>query len=212
MAEHDANKMLAAANSADAPDAFATPENSMNFPSVPIVLSMLSTLGISQYRTETKDSNWMTLDCMLTRAQGTKYLLSVQFRKTPPSAKSTMNANNNGVVHTVILYAQYTFHVPRHRMSAVMYFLTQCNYGLILGNFEMDVDDGEVRYKVTAHHDDTTATPSITSFQFTHMFQTALATVERFHVGLETVIRVENQHPTLAYQACISSKGQQSTT
>ena len=30
---------------------------------------------------------------------------------------------------------------------AVMEFLTRANYGLILGHFEMDLSDGEVRYK-----------------------------------------------------------------
>lgn len=31
--------------------------------------------------------------------------------------------------------------------TAAMEFITRANYGLILGNFEMDVNDGEVRYK-----------------------------------------------------------------
>lgn len=38
--------------------------------------------------------------------------------------------------------------VPRARRAAVAEFLTRANYGLSLGNFEMDFDDGEVRAKV----------------------------------------------------------------
>ncbi len=38
--------------------------------------------------------------------------------------------------------------VPPRRREAVAEFLTRANYGLSLGNFEMDFDDGEVRAKV----------------------------------------------------------------
>lgn len=37
--------------------------------------------------------------------------------------------------------------VPAERRLAVAEFLTLANYGLPLGNFEMDMDDGEVRMK-----------------------------------------------------------------
>lgn len=37
--------------------------------------------------------------------------------------------------------------VPETRRRDVMEFLTRANYGLLLGNFEMDLGDGEVRFK-----------------------------------------------------------------
>jgi len=38
--------------------------------------------------------------------------------------------------------------VPEKR-AAIAEFLTRANYGLVLGNFEMDYSDGEIRYKTS---------------------------------------------------------------
>ena len=38
--------------------------------------------------------------------------------------------------------------VPERRV-ALSEFLTRANYGLVLGNFEMDFSDGEIRYKTS---------------------------------------------------------------
>ncbi len=39
--------------------------------------------------------------------------------------------------------------VPEARRAAVMELVTRANYGLLLGNFELDLVDGEVRYKTS---------------------------------------------------------------
>lgn len=44
-------------------------------------------------------------------------------------------------------YAIATIKVPEAARPAVAEFLTRANYGLRIGNFEMDFSDGEVRYK-----------------------------------------------------------------
>ena len=50
-------------------------------------------------------------------------------------------------------YEQFLFYVippvkvPETARSAVAEFITRVNYGLRIGNLEMDFDDGEVRYK-----------------------------------------------------------------
>ena len=38
---------------------------------------------------------------------------------------------------------------PEERQAAVAEFLTRANYGVIIGNFEMDYRDGELRYKTS---------------------------------------------------------------
>jgi hypothetical protein len=38
---------------------------------------------------------------------------------------------------------------PKNRLEAIALFLTSVNYGLILGNFEMDLSDGEIRFKTS---------------------------------------------------------------
>jgi hypothetical protein len=41
--------------------------------------------------------------------------------------------------------------VPEARRLEVSHFLTRANYGLADGNFELDFEDGEVRYKTVLH-------------------------------------------------------------
>ncbi|MQA14518.1 MAG: YbjN domain-containing protein [Pseudonocardiaceae bacterium] len=47
----------------------------------------------------------------------------------------------------VLIYSACPPDVPEHRRAAVAELLTRANYGLFIGNFELDLDDGEVRFK-----------------------------------------------------------------
>ena len=47
----------------------------------------------------------------------------------------------------VLLYSVCPLRAPPDRRDEVARFLTLANYGLAAGNFELDFDDGEVRYK-----------------------------------------------------------------
>jgi hypothetical protein len=48
-----------------------------------------------------------------------------------------------------VFYSICPLNVPERKRPAVMEFLTRANYGLVIGNFEMDLDDGEIRYKAS---------------------------------------------------------------
>ena len=49
----------------------------------------------------------------------------------------------------VVVYSVAPFNIPEeHRLPAAEY-LTRANYGLIIGNFELDMEDGEVRFKTS---------------------------------------------------------------
>ena len=50
---------------------------------------------------------------------------------------------------TVCCYHIVPVKVPVEKRAAVCEFITRANYGLTLGNFELDMNDGEIRYKVT---------------------------------------------------------------
>lgn len=39
--------------------------------------------------------------------------------------------------------------IPREQRGAVAMLLTKINYGLTIGNFELDLDDGDLRYKTS---------------------------------------------------------------
>lgn len=45
--------------------------------------------------------------------------------------------------------------------AEVMAFVTRVNYGLRIGNFEMDLEDGEVRYKSSIDFDGEPLTPNL---------------------------------------------------
>jgi Zn ribbon nucleic-acid-binding protein len=47
----------------------------------------------------------------------------------------------------ILLYSICPQRVPEDRRGEVALFLARANYGLAAGNFELDLDDGEVRYK-----------------------------------------------------------------
>ena len=39
--------------------------------------------------------------------------------------------------------------IPEHKRSLMAEFVARANYGLVIGNFELDFEDGEVRYKTS---------------------------------------------------------------
>ena len=48
-----------------------------------------------------------------------------------------------------VFYSVNPVNVPEERRAAIAEFITRANYGMIIGNFEMDYNDGEVRYKTS---------------------------------------------------------------
>jgi hypothetical protein len=51
----------------------------------------------------------------------------------------------------ILLYSVCPLRVPADRLAEVSQFLTGANYGLAAGNFELDFEDGEIRYKTVIH-------------------------------------------------------------
>ena len=52
-------------------------------------------------------------------------------------------------VEQVLFYSVLPLNVPVEKRSAIAEFITRANYGMALGNFELDFNDGEVRYKTS---------------------------------------------------------------
>ncbi len=50
----------------------------------------------------------------------------------------------------VSVYSQAPWYAPEHVRAPMAELLTRINYGLSLGNFEMDFSDGEIRFKTSA--------------------------------------------------------------
>jgi hypothetical protein len=58
-------------------------------------------------------------------------------------------------------YSICTVFVPEVKRASFAEFLTRVNYGRIIGNFEMDFDDGEVRYKTSLDYQDISVNPTV---------------------------------------------------
>lgn len=64
-------------------------------------------------------------------------------------------------VQQVIFYSISPVIVPPEKRPDVAEYITRANYGLILGNFEMDFDDGELRYKTSIDVEGAVLTPEL---------------------------------------------------
>jgi hypothetical protein len=50
---------------------------------------------------------------------------------------------------------------PENKRETMIEFLTRANYGLPFGNFELDLSDGEVRFKTSMHTDEGAVGPAV---------------------------------------------------
>ncbi len=83
------------------------------------------------------------------------------------------------------IYTVFPLKAPEGKRDAVAAFLTRANYGLIVGNFELDFDDGEIRYKVTAiNGEDNLLPPDVTE----RLFDMGFCMFDRYGEGLLSVI------------------------
>ncbi|HEY9747696.1 MAG TPA: YbjN domain-containing protein [Allocoleopsis sp.] len=48
-----------------------------------------------------------------------------------------------------VFYSICPLVIPEAKRGAIAEFITRANYGMIIGNFEMDFEDGEIRYKTS---------------------------------------------------------------
>ena len=60
----------------------------------------------------------------------------------------------------ILTYAVINNKCPTEHISKTAEYLHRANYGLIHGNFEIDYNDGEIRYKILATCQDTTNIPN----------------------------------------------------
>jgi hypothetical protein len=73
---------------------------------------------------------------------------------------------------------------PEEARPAVAEFITRANYGLRIGNFELDYGDGEVRYKSSLDFEGEALTPGL----ITCAIYPAVRTMDRYLPGLMGVM------------------------
>jgi hypothetical protein len=84
----------------------------------------------------------------------------------------------------VAVFITCPVNIPESGRKRLAEFLTMANYGLILGNFEMDMDDGELRYKTSFLY--TSEDEPETEFR-QHLYN-AIYMMDRFFPGIMAVI------------------------
>lgn len=81
-------------------------------------------------------------------------------------------------------YSVCPVNAPEPRRAMVTEFITRANYGLIIGNFELDLDDGEIRYKTSIDVEQTELSPALMQ----PLVYANVWTMDRYLPGLMAVI------------------------
>jgi hypothetical protein len=84
----------------------------------------------------------------------------------------------------VAFYSLCPVKAPELRRAMAGEFITRANYGLIIGNFELDLDDGEIRYKTSVDVEETELSPALMQ----PLVYTNVWTMDRYLPGLLAVI------------------------
>jgi len=83
-----------------------------------------------------------------------------------------------------IFYVVMPVRAPANMRVAVAEYITRANYGLRIGNFEMDFDDGEVRYKSSLDFESVGLTPGL----IRNTIYPAVQTMDRYLPGVLSVV------------------------
>lgn len=82
-----------------------------------------------------------------------------------------------------LFYVVMPVRAPEERRLEMAEFITRANYGLRIGNFEMDFEDGEVRYKASIDFEGEALTDNL----IRGVIYPAVQTMDRYLPGLLTV-------------------------
>ena len=86
--------------------------------------------------------------------------------------------------HQLITYVAAPSSCPEDRRGAVAEFVARANWGLPMGNFEIDMDDGSVRFKSSVDYENVGLTPELVR----NTFAPAAFTMDRYLEGLLAVM------------------------
>ncbi len=83
-----------------------------------------------------------------------------------------------------VFYSVAPVHAPPERLAAVAEFVCRANYNMVMGNFELDFSDGEVRYKTSIDLEGLPAEP----IAFKNVIYPNVLTMDRYVGALMAVI------------------------
>ncbi len=84
----------------------------------------------------------------------------------------------------LVFYSIPQVTIPEDKRLPVAEYFTRANYGLPIGNFELDLDDGEVRYKTSIDVEEDRLTRALLN----HIIYANIVTVDKYLPGLMAVV------------------------
>lgn len=85
---------------------------------------------------------------------------------------------------TLIFYSYISIKIPSKKTQVMSEFINRANYGLVLGNFEIDFSDGEIRYKTSVRMADA----NLTYKMIGKLIWSNLNTVDQYAAGIMSII------------------------
>ena len=84
----------------------------------------------------------------------------------------------------LIFYAYMPVNTPQEKMDEMAEFICRANRGMRIGNFELDYDDGEIRYKTSIDAEG----GEMTLQMIDNLLRANLSTINRYFPGIMSVI------------------------
>lgn len=94
----------------------------------------------------------------------------------------------------LVFYSIAPVSTPENLREAMAIFLTMVNYGLILGNFELDLSDGEVRFKTSID----VSGSELTSALIKHVVLANTTMMDKYLPSIENIIAGISPSETIA--------------
>jgi hypothetical protein len=85
----------------------------------------------------------------------------------------------------LLVHSLLEIDVPVDRRVELALFLTRANFGLVIGNFELDLDDGELRYKTSVDVEGT----ELTEPMIDQLVLANVAITDRYLPGIVAVLQ-----------------------
>jgi len=133
-----------------------------------------------------EDDGWVTTE------QPGHDILWVGFEGTNGQWKCCAQAREEE--QQAVFYSICPRRVEGPQRAAMAEFITRANYGIVIGNFELDFSDGEIRFKTSIDVEDARLTPPLVH----HLVYANLLMTDRYLPGVTAII--EGQSPQSALE------------
>lgn len=92
--------------------------------------------------------------------------------------------------HQMIFYSVSPVNATKAKLQAIAEFITKANHGIVIGNFELDFSDGEIRYKTSIDVEG----EKLTSELIKQLVFTNVAMMDKYLPGIRSIIE-DNESP-----------------